>query len=410
MSDKNKNIISSLHDLFRYHRNALSDAERNAFERELQKDPFLSEASEGYESLSPEEAKNDITGLQRRLETRKVRKQRFVFYRIAASIAVLMILSTIYVFVSKNKVEKQLAQNSVKPESFEIVQNQPVVAPVDSKVSNTQNLLTTDMNTEPPGSQGRSKEAVRNMSMDEKAKTDATINHDTIAFQRAEPEKAYVAERRMAAPIASMVKQRSVESDLIRGRVLSAEDNMPIPGASVFIKGTKQNVVTDIGGNFAITIPDSSHRTLEANFIGMETKEVVAKSGKQLEIKLDPSLTSLSEVVVVGYGADKKEQEEDVLTDYVPPQPVNGKSDFDKYVLGNLHRPDSVTSGQRVVVVVSFLVRIDGTIDSLKIIRSPHKSFSEEAIRVIKEGPAWNPAYDNGKSVEDEVRLRIVFR
>src|SRR5512133_1345465 len=141
MSDKNKNMKSLLNDLLRYRRNELSGAERNAFERELQKDPFLSEASEGFESITPEEATKDIADLQRLLETGKIKKQRFVFYRIAASIAVLMILSAVYVFVSKNKPEKQLSQNSAKPETFEIIKNQPVEAPADSEVPDTQKML-----------------------------------------------------------------------------------------------------------------------------------------------------------------------------------------------------------------------------------------------------------------------------
>jgi TonB family protein len=411
MSDKNKNIKTQLDDLFRYRRNELSESERNAFERELQKDPFLAEASEGFESISPGEATKDIADLQRLLETGKVKKQRFVFYRIAASIAVLMILSAIYVFVSKNKPEKQLSQNSAKPETFEVTKNQPVVAPADSEVSDTQKMLAYEKKADQPSSKGRVEETVSNVSKDEKTKTAAAMIYDTLPVLNVEPAKAYVAEKRSAAPVAAMAKQRAVGSHVINGRVFSAEDNMPIPGANVLIKGTKQGVVTDIAGNFRIAIPDSADRTLIANFIGMEPKEVDAKSDTQVQIKLDPSLTSLSEVVVVGYGASKKEAEEqDVLTDYAPPQPVTGKADFDRYILNNLHRPDSATKGQRVVVVVSFLVRTDGTIDSIKIIRSPGKSFSDEAIRVIKEGPAWKPAYDNGKSIEDEVRVRIVFR
>jgi hypothetical protein len=314
MSDKNKNIKSSLHDLLRYNRNELSGAERNSFERELQKDPFLSEASEGYESLSPEEAINDITELQRSLEIRKGRKQRFIFYRIAASITILMILSAVYVFVSRSKDEKQLAENSVKSPTFEIAKNLPVVAAVDSKVSNTKNVVTPEIKAELSSSQGRSKEVVRNISTDEKTKADITIITDTTPLVRAEPEKAYAAEKRLAAPVAAIGKNRAMEQD-----------------------------------------------------------------------------------------------KEDILPDYIPPQPVNGKDNFDKYVNRNLHRPDSTTNGQRVVVVVSFLVRVDGNIDSIKIIRSPQKSFSDEAIRVIKEGPAWKPAYANGRSVEDEVRVRIVF-
>ena len=54
MSDRNKNIISFITDLFRYHRDELSGLERNTFERELQKDPFSEEAAEGFAFPAPD--------------------------------------------------------------------------------------------------------------------------------------------------------------------------------------------------------------------------------------------------------------------------------------------------------------------------------------------------------------------
>jgi TonB family protein len=120
---------------------------------------------------------------------------------------------------------------------------------------------------------------------------------------------------------------------------------------------------------------------------------------------------SLSEVVVVGYGVTREETDDEKAdAGLVPPQPSTGKTEFNKYVQNSLHRPDSSTTGQRVVVVLNFLVKTDGSIDSIKIIRSPGKHFSDEAIRVLKTGPTWEPAKENGVAVEHEVRIRIVFR
>jgi TonB family protein len=143
----------------------------------------------------------------------------------------------------------------------------------------------------------------------------------------------------------------------------------------------------------------------------MNPKEFVTKPNTEVNVSLDPSVSDLSEVVVVGYGVNKKEASgEEYSGNHTHSEPIMGKSNFDKYIRNNLHRPDSVTSGQRVVVVVSLLIQTDGSIDSIRIVRSPGKAFSDEAMRVIKSGPPWKPAEDNGKPVEDEVRLRIVFR
>ena len=59
---------------------------------------------------------------------------------------------------------------------------------------------------------------------------------------------------------------------------------------------------------------------------------------------------------------------------------------------------------------LSFSVHTDGSIDSIKIIRSPGKIFSDEAIRLLRSGPSWQPAEENGQIIEDQVRLRIVFK
>ena len=236
-------------------------------------------------------------------------------------------------------------------------------------------------------------------------------NNDSISEIRPAAFRQSSKDKDIAPTAAVPARAKTFAGLKTSGRVLSSEDNLPVPGSNILKKGTSSGVITDAGGNFSITLPDTNNRTLIANFIGMESKEFDAKRDSQVQVKLDPSISALSEVVVVGYGTKKaKSEKEDVFTGYAPPSPVNGKSNFDKYIKENQHRPDSITAGQRAVVVVSFLVRINGSIDSIMIARSPGKIFSDEAIRLIKSGPSWKPAEDNGKPVEDKVRIRIVFR
>jgi TonB family protein len=100
----------------------------------------------------------------------------------------------------------------------------------------------------------------------------------------------------------------------------------------------------------------------------------------------------------------------DNTTAYVAPQPRNGRKDFDNYVRNNLRLPADAVKGQKEIVVVSFVVLKTGEIDSIKIIRSPGKSFSDEAIRLIRQGPGWIPAEGNSTKIDEEVRIRIVFK
>ena len=95
---------------------------------------------------------------------------------------------------------------------------------------------------------------------------------------------------------------------------------------------------------------------------------------------------------------------------YVAPQPVSGSNGFNKYIEENLRKPQTLPEGQNAVAVVSFVVRTTGNIDSIKVLSSPGEEYTAEAIRLIKEGPAWKPAENNGRAIEDEKMLRIVFK
>lgn len=85
----------------------------------------------------------------------------------------------------------------------------------------------------------------------------------------------------------------------VSGVVISADDNEPIVGASVMVKGTKVGTATDVDGKFSIKNLPSKAKTLVVSYIGMKTKEVPITSGT-MEIALESSTEQLDEVVVTG--------------------------------------------------------------------------------------------------------------
>ena len=96
------------------------------------------------------------------------------------------------------------------------------------------------------------------------------------------------------------------QSRQVSGVVLSGEDNFPLPGVSILVKGTTTGTVTDVDGNFRISVP-SDAAVLVFSFIGFESQEVAVGSQSNLSITLKPDTKSLQEVIVVGYGEQKKE-------------------------------------------------------------------------------------------------------
>ena len=90
----------------------------------------------------------------------------------------------------------------------------------------------------------------------------------------------------------------------VTGSVISAEDNEPVIGASVVVKGTQTGTTTDIDGNFSLKVPEKA-KTLVISYIGMRTQEVTIKS--KMAITLEPDQQVIEEVVVNGIGkVDKR--------------------------------------------------------------------------------------------------------
>ncbi|MBN1926019.1 MAG: energy transducer TonB [Prolixibacteraceae bacterium] len=92
------------------------------------------------------------------------------------------------------------------------------------------------------------------------------------------------------------------------------------------------------------------------------------------------------------------------------PEPLGGDVLYRQYLSENLNYPDSVETPRREVVRVKFKVTEMGEPFGFEILSSPGDAFSQEAIRVIEEGPKWSPGIKDGLPVVEEVNLRVVFR
>ncbi len=89
----------------------------------------------------------------------------------------------------------------------------------------------------------------------------------------------------------------------VSGKVID-ENGMPIPGVTILIKGTTKATASDIDGNYQIKTASSS--TLVFSYVGYSTVQEGVKGRSRVDVKLSPESQSLQEVVVVGYGTQKK--------------------------------------------------------------------------------------------------------
>ncbi|WP_291786951.1 TonB-dependent receptor [Cecembia sp.] len=93
-----------------------------------------------------------------------------------------------------------------------------------------------------------------------------------------------------------------------QGRVVQGtitdDQGEPIPGTTVAVKGTTIGTVADIDGKYSLNVPDRG--TLVYSFIGFESQEIILGNQSTINVQLTPQISDLGEVVVVGYGVQRK--------------------------------------------------------------------------------------------------------
>jgi len=112
--------------------------------------------------------------------------------------------------------------------------------------------------------------------------------------------KFYLSVRYVVAVVMMLVTTAAWSQRTVSGRVTSSDDGSGLPGVNIIEKGTTNGTVTDVDGNFTISVGDNA--TLVFTFVGYASQEVAVGTQSTINVALAPDVTSLSEVVVIGYG------------------------------------------------------------------------------------------------------------
>ena len=229
----------------------------------------------------------------------------------------------------------------------------------------------------------------------------------------------------IALSSAAFKERMSRDKMTVKGRVIGSADGDPLPGVNVTVKGTSVGTVSDMEGNFSIEVPENAEPVLAINYIGYVSEEVDVTDSRDITLALSEDLLALDEVVVVGYGVQKKSDETgsvstltaEQITEQaskapiiVEPKPNGGLREYKDHIEKNI-RYDLLPPFEKTQVVrVKFTVMTSGEIINIFILKSAGKAFDDEAIRLIKEGPPWEPGTVEGVPAEDDVYLRIKFQ
>ncbi|WP_346820856.1 SusC/RagA family TonB-linked outer membrane protein [Rapidithrix thailandica] len=103
---------------------------------------------------------------------------------------------------------------------------------------------------------------------------------------------------------------------IVKGKVIASEDKQPLPGVNIMIKGTTRGATTDINGEFSILVDEQA--ILLFSIVGYQSKSVEVGNRTQLEVVLEEDISELEEIVVVGFGTQKKKSVVGALQSVTP--------------------------------------------------------------------------------------------
>ena len=415
-------------------------------EKRAQEDPFLMDALEGYEKVAGDQ-QPQLDELNERLHRRINKKEKRIipwrFLSIAASVLIITTIGGLLFFMNQPSDKQKIAanifpvkesnidvdsnkRNLKKPDALASLKQKPQPKPLNKAVTTTEKSNLTASNTataigvdKPVDTEFENNAATRDttrlrevtvLGYSAQRKKDITGSVTTISpgyLSNVQPDSASskLAGRVAGVSIADNKKLnfslKGHQKTVINGRVIGKDDGLPIAGASVKIAGTNKGAVTDINGKFSLDIDSGKTDKLVIGFIGYVSREVLASKKDSLKaIALEPAGSSLSEVVVIGYGAKKRDTEDNPLV--IDSRPANGWSDFRKYIKQNAISPD----GRKGVVKLSFMVDHRGNISDISVTKSLSAATDQKAIDLLNNGPSWLGSTSGNP---EKVTIRIRF-
>ncbi|MBI9066526.1 MAG: hypothetical protein JEZ09_04495 [Salinivirgaceae bacterium] len=449
----------SVQQILNYLKDKLVNKERYELEKDIASDPFLSDAMDGFSMLEINELENDFDTLNNSLQ-QKIKPSYNInpLFKIAATIALFLTIGSItYFYVFPNLYPEKIAQQHSKTEKQQI--NEPstlkeaseITIPVDSVIIklNTNNAKKqrkteakkntissgtftketitlentpiaskearniTSVKKETPKENIASTQTIDNAQMLEKVedweaesqlieKDEFYITEQAIATATAKSQgKIILSENKPEAPSKSLKKlnkrnqaqKASMEAELaledlniVTGTILVEHGNKPYPGIHIITYSEQSQTYTDENGNFELTMNEDS--IVIINFDNLPPIEY--------NINKDPLpiLLKLKTIEITFPSEFQKHAEAE-----------NGIENLKNYILEKKSR----RTGNPHPVTIACTINEKGEFISFVIEGSEDDIFANQLIRLLKEGPKWIPAENEGEKVKEEITITVIF-
>ena len=228
------------------------------------------------------------------------------------------------------------------------------------------------------------------------------------------------------------VENSSEEKFTITGNVLSDKTKKPVVGASVLVRGTTNGTLTDANGKFELQVKKGD--VLMVSYVGLQTQSLSVVTESKLVVWMRDDVQSMEEMVVVGMASDgvgapsvdhpdkkvvavadvpngEKEQQEIFTVVEEMPQFPGGMGEAMKFLAQNIKYP-AVAQQAKIEgrVIVQFVVKKNGKVADIKVMRGVSPELDAEAMRVVGLMPDWIPGKQRGKAVAVKYTMPIMFR
>ena len=411
MSSKRKHRTAAA--FIRYLKGELTGEERHNLERSLETDPFEKEALEGMESIDPDLLEQDFMSLQSRIRRRSRRKRRIAYYSIAATVASLLVVGTIFLRLY------EFSPESV--ESVEGLEERPVLK--ERAPEPREGIEETRKESEEP-QEGREeprerREEPREGREQPLVQEETSLKREVTPRSETEPERRVAQPESPASPDQKRTQKKATPPDSPRREttkgVTAAESTKGITAAKTTEDDTP---ITHVEAEPSETTPNQSIIPEQKELAGKRKMEAVPAPSREAMVDLEV-LERAGAAETIAAESVAEESGTWINSEALPSV---GLKAYREYLENEIRPPaelasmeraasrDSVASSDSVRVVLQFIVDSTGQLGQFQPLETPGESFTREAIRVVSQGPPWTPALLEGKTVKDTVRLNIPFR
>lgn len=398
----------------------LSNRQRHELEKEMMQDVFDEEAFEGLSGLSAEELRSDMDTLVNRLHGRlKPAGKRFlnIYFRIAAALVIVVGVGSLLYVLLKSPAPKIVAQKSV-PEK-QALAPAPAIADTGDSVAE---VVEEKVKVPPAIPKILPEPAVEQTEVQDIGLSERETAGEVRVMEEARSEAPPVRRMEKSAARAEAADQQITGT--LRGRIVDS-DGIALPGVTIIDQSTNQGTVSDTDGSFSIGVA-GKRSTLAFSYLGYKPLEIAAEDINGSTITLQEDLLALDEVVVVGYGTQKKKDvtgavsviEADEISaggksvpyDFIKPVPPGGSlKTYKKWVDDRLDYSKLRDLTGKNKVQVTLTINNDGSVSNIEIRKTVPALLADELHRIISQSPRWQPALKDSTPVVADIAIRFII-